>query len=106
MPYKKDYEIYGISNYWATRDETRLHGAADCKGFALAAYQDLAEAGVPDIRLWVRVITIRKTNEIHAVLQADNWILDRRAERLLTQDEFLHYYSPIYSINRIGWKRP
>lgn len=106
MPYKKDYEIYGVANYWATRQETRQHGAADCKGFALAEYQDLVEAGVPDMRLWFRVVIVRKTNEIHAVLQADDWILDRRAERLLSQEEFLRYYIPVYSINRIGWKQP
>ncbi len=106
MPYMKDYEIYGIANYWATRQETRQHGAADCKGFALAEYQDLVEAGVPDTRLWFRVVIVRKTNELHAVLQADDWILDRRAERLLTLNEFLRYYIPIYSINRIGWKQP
>jgi predicted transglutaminase-like cysteine proteinase len=105
VPYQTDIALYGERNHWATRRETRQHGAADCKGIAVAELYDLLDLGVPDQRVEIIVATVRATDELHAVTRADGWILDILAARVLTLEEFQTYYSPIFAINRLGWHR-
>ena len=105
VPYRHDTETYGERNHWATREETRQHGAADCKGIAEAELFDLLEAGIPDRDMAIVVVYVRKTGEVHAVTRVRGWVLDIQASRVLTVEEFGRYYESIFAINRIGWKR-
>jgi hypothetical protein len=104
VPYKTDIENFGERNHWATRQETREHGAADCKGIAEAELFDLLEAGIRDRDVAIVVVYVRKTGEVHAVTRVRNWVLDIQASRVLTVEEFGRYYDPIFAINRLGWR--
>lgn len=80
-----DSEIqYGAGNYWPTREETRSSHKADCKGFAVAAYYDMLDAGVPEDQLYIWVVRIKKTGELHAVLVAGDYIVDRMVDQVFT----------------------
>jgi predicted transglutaminase-like cysteine proteinase len=105
IPYRTDVDVYGERNHWATRQETRRHGAADCKGVAVAEMYDLLELGVPDEDLSIIVAQVRQTGELHAVTRARDWVLDIRATRVITTEEFTQFYDPIFTINLIGWHR-
>jgi predicted transglutaminase-like cysteine proteinase len=104
VPYKHSLDVYGDANHWSTRTETRKHGAADCKGIAEAEMFDLLEMGVPDQDVKIVVAYINQTGAVHAVTQVKDWVLDIRAKRVMTADEFRQHYLPVYSINRLGWK--
>jgi hypothetical protein len=104
VPYRTSAALYGDKRHWATREETRKRKAADCKGVAEAELFDLLEMGVPDTDVEIVVADVKATGETHAVTRAQNWVLDIRAARVLTLDEFREHYTPIYAINRIGWR--
>lgn len=102
-----DSEIqYGSSNYWPTRGQTLRSHKADCKGFAVAAYYDMLEAGVPDEDLHIRVVYLRRTGELHAILQAGDYIIDRMNTEVITEREGRGIYLDIYRFNRTGWQHP
>lgn len=105
IPYVDDQDIYGVGDYWATREEMKRERAGDCEDFAIAEYFDLLEAGVPEDQMLISVVWAKQTQEIHAFLRVGDKVLDRRAERVLTADEALNYYTPIFSISRLGWKK-
>ena len=102
IPYVSDQQNYGEVDYWATRAELLANGG-DCEDFATAEFFDLVEAGVPESELWVTIVLDRKTQEVHAVLVAGEWVLDRRASRVLSSSEADAFYLPVYGINRTGW---
>jgi hypothetical protein len=104
IPYVTDEVNYGVQDYWTTRAELRSKGSGDCEDFATAEFFDLVEAGVPEDDLWVTIVVTRKTGEVHAVLVAGQWVLDKRASRVLSLAEFESFYEPVYGINRTGWR--
>lgn len=104
IPYKEDMQQFGVTDYWQTRAELLKHKAGDCEDFAIAAYYDLLEAGIPENQLHIYIVYDRKTRELHAYLQAGDLVLDRRQGwTILTVEEAGAKYAPIYSINRQGW---
>lgn len=94
---------YGAGNYWPTRGETLHSRKADCKGFAVAAYYDLLEAGVPEEMLYIWVVVLKKTGEVHAVAIAGEYVIDRMVTRVITLEEARGVYTSIYRFNRRGW---
>lgn len=104
VSYVEDMDNYGVVDYWATRAEMDAKGSGDCEDFASAEYFDLYEVGVSEADMFIVVVLVKKTQEIHAYLQVGNAVLDRRAPRVLTVDEAAQYYTPIFHISRLGWK--
>lgn len=91
------------SDYWQTRLETRRNGG-DCEDFAIAIYYDLLESGVPEDKLLIVIVQVRKTKEIHAYLKYDDMVIDRRAGySIITIKQADKLYLPLYGINRFGW---
>ncbi|MCE9567451.1 MAG: transglutaminase-like cysteine peptidase [Planctomycetes bacterium] len=103
IPYVEDFKNYGVVDHWATRAEMRAKGSGDCEDFAIAEYFDLAEAGIPEHDLWIMVVIVKATQELHAVLKVGPWVLDRRAPEVLDARRFADLYTPVFRINRTGW---
>jgi predicted transglutaminase-like cysteine proteinase len=101
--YMDSEKQYGAGNYWPTRRQTLQSHSADCKGFAVAAFDDLLEAGVPEDTVFIWVVVLRKTGEIHAVVIAGGFIIDRLVDRVITLQEARTIYTNIYRFNRKGW---
>lgn len=98
-------ENYGTEDHWATREETLKKDSYDCKGFDIAAYYDLLEAGVDESRMLIHVVYIKSTGEIHSVLVVDDWFLDNRAGQVMPATVLTDYYIPIFELNRQGWRQ-
>lgn len=103
VPYVEDWQNWGKEDYWATRAEMKAKGSGDCEDFAIAEYFDLLEKGVSDNDMEILVVLTRKDQSLHAVLRVQDWVLDRRAERVMTGAEFDRFYQPFFGINRLGW---
>lgn len=103
--YMEDAQNYGKDDYWATRAEMVFKEAGDCEDFAIAEYFDLLELGVAEPTMGIVVVIVRQTQEIHAVLQVEGWILDSRSEKVMPLSEAASYYLGIYRINRMGYER-
>ena len=106
-----DLENYGEEEYWATPEEF-LQNGGDCEDFALAKYLALRRFGWPEEDLWLLLVEKRQEDGHHAVLAARKggkiFILDnlsRPAHLLLTEEQFMRTFSPLYAINSLGiWR--
>ena len=104
VQYIEDIDLYGLNDYWSTREEMVRNGGGDCEDFAIAAYFDLVEYGVDENLLSIVIVQDKKTKELHAYVRAGDLILDRRTGfEIMTAQQAGKRYEPIYSINRIGW---
>ncbi len=68
-PYKKDQEVYGVEDYWATPAEFAAR-SGDCEDFAIAKYYALRFLGVPACRMRLAAVWNHARDEGHAVLLA------------------------------------
>ncbi|MEJ6781688.1 transglutaminase-like cysteine peptidase [Aminobacter sp. Piv2-1] len=100
--YRKDKEIYGGLDYWATPAETLARGIGDCEDFAILKMAALIKAGVPAQSMSLVVLQDRELKVFHAVLsiatQSGNFILDNLYNDVRRDDE-LKSYVPLYSFS-------
>ena len=100
--YRKDKEIYGGLDYWATPAETLARGIGDCEDFAILKMAALIKAGVPAQSMSLVVLQDRELKVFHAVLsvatQSGNFILDNLYNDV-RRDDTLKSYVPLYSFS-------
>lgn len=100
-PYKRDQELYGRAEYWATPTEFMAR-SGDCEDFSIAKYFALRALGFAkdDMRIVILMDEIRGIG--HAVLAvyegADILILDSLSNLIVAHDRYRHY-RPQYSMN-------
>ncbi|MDX9815163.1 MAG: transglutaminase-like cysteine peptidase, partial [Sulfurimonadaceae bacterium] len=68
VPYYTDAEIWGVSDYWATRWELIGKDKADCEDYVIAKYFTLKELGVSPNKLRMTYVKSIKFNASHMVL--------------------------------------
>jgi predicted transglutaminase-like cysteine proteinase len=89
-------------------DVLRL-GDGDCKGYALAKYFALRQAGVEPDRLRLVIVHNKRRAEDHMVVAAydtGRWlILDNRTMALVTDADASAVYSPIFVLDETGTRR-
>lgn len=100
--YRKDKEIYGGLDYWATPAETLARGIGDCEDFAILKMAALIKAGIPAQSMSLVVLQDRELKVFHAVLsvatQSGNFILDNLYNDV-RRDDALKSYVPLYSFS-------
>ncbi|NLM99654.1 MAG: transglutaminase [Campylobacteraceae bacterium] len=68
VPYGKDVDIWGISDYWATRYEFIGKDKGDCEDYVIAKYFTLLELGVDSSKLFMSYVRSSKFDAAHMVL--------------------------------------
>lgn len=68
VPYGKDIDIWGISDYWATRYEFIGKDKGDCEDYVIAKYFTLLELGVDSSKLFMSYVRSSKFDAAHMVL--------------------------------------
>lgn len=68
VPYYTDSEIWGVSDYWATRWELIGKDKADCEDYVIAKYFTLKELGISPNKLRMTYVKSIKFNASHMVL--------------------------------------
>ncbi len=66
--YVSDVNLWGKSDYWATRMEFLGKGAGDCEDYAISKYFTLKQLGIPDKKLFFTYVKALKYNQAHMVL--------------------------------------
>ena len=105
IKYAPDEEIYGVSDHWATLEESVNSGWGDCEDIAIVKMWLLKSAGVDlsTMRLVVLKDTLR--NVQHAVLSvADGghlYVLDNMSWKV-GRAEWMRGYRPIYALSSSG----
>jgi predicted transglutaminase-like cysteine proteinase len=105
VPYIKDSNNWGQSDYWATPIEFMQRGG-DCEDYAIAKYTALRALGVPEERLRLAIVHDTLKNIPHAVLvvytDSGSYVLDNQEDQMISAME-AGRYRPIFSINREAW---
>lgn len=114
ISYKTDIQHWKQNDYWASPFEFLGTGAGDCEDYAIAKYFALRTLGVPDDKLKITYVTLKRKNtkfeEAHMVLNYYHKagkppiVLDNinKKLKLATSRKDL---TPIYSFNAEGlWK--
>ncbi|MDY0238713.1 MAG: transglutaminase-like cysteine peptidase [Campylobacterales bacterium] len=68
VPYGKGIDIWGISDYWATRYEFIGKDKGDCEDYVIAKYFTLLELGVDSSKLFMSYVRSSKFDAAHMVL--------------------------------------
>lgn len=66
--FAEDIDLWGVSDYWASPEETLERGAGDCEDFALAKYFTLRQLGVAPEHLRLLYTTLAGNGQAHMVL--------------------------------------
>lgn len=67
-PYASDFEVWGISDYWATRVEFIGKDKGDCEDYVIAKYFTLKELGIAPSKLYMTYAKSVRYNAAHMVL--------------------------------------
>jgi len=102
LTYASDDEVYGVTDYWATPEESVGRGRGDCEDIAIAKMSLLHAAGVElsSMRLVVLKDTLRNLD--HAVLSVvedgHQYVLDNATWKVGRAD-WMRGYRPIYALS-------
>jgi predicted transglutaminase-like cysteine proteinase len=100
-PYKLDFDLYGVSEFWATPLEF-MSRSGDCEDYAIAKFFALRELGFRNEEMRVVALYDRIRGIGHAILAvywgADILVLDNLSNYVLSHEEYSHY-DPQYSVN-------
>lgn len=84
--YSSDLKTWGVSEYWATREELLQRKAGDCEDFAIAKYYTLIDAGIQEEKL--KLLYCRQIpNSAHMVLlycDSEILVLDNSVDNILS----------------------
>lgn len=67
-PYGSDIDVWGISDYWATRIEFIGKDKGDCEDYVIAKYFTLKELGVAPSKMYMTYAKSVRYNAAHMVL--------------------------------------
>lgn len=102
VSYRRDADLYGMTDHWAAPGETLARGMGDCEDYAILKMAVLAKAGVPARSMSVVIVRDERRQVYHAVaaVQAGGgaYILDN-LEAELRRDSELPDYMPLYSVS-------
>jgi len=114
ITYKRDRLHWKKEDYWASPFEFMGTGAGDCEDYAIAKYFALRSLGIPDSKLKITYVTLKRTSnkydEAHMVLNYYHQenkppiVLDNvnKTLKLATSRKDL---TPVYSFNAAGlWR--
>jgi predicted transglutaminase-like cysteine proteinase len=68
IPYLSDMRNWGVSDYWALRDEMFGKNAGDCEDYAIAKYFTLKQLGVSIDKMYITYAKSLTYNSAHMVL--------------------------------------
>jgi predicted transglutaminase-like cysteine proteinase len=105
IAYRSDMTNYGVSDYWASPEETAQRGAGDCEDIAIAKLWMLIKLGIPDANMQVVIVKDLRRGVGHAVLNVkigeSNLILDNMTDMVLP-DTVIDRYQPLYAVSATG----
>lgn len=111
LEYQSDIAHWGKADHWATPLEFVVSGAGDCEDFSAAKYFALLDLGVPDEKLLLEYVKLKKGgsayNQAHMVLlyyetpESVPFVLDNVNKEILPADRRSDL-EPIYGFNGSG----
>ncbi len=107
LAFVDDMDLWGQEDYWATPLEFLSKGAGDCEDFSIAKYFSLIELGIPEKKMRISYVKVKRLNLRHMVLnyfsspKAGPVVLDNMIPQIKTaanREDLLF----IYSFNDFG----
>lgn len=102
VSYRRDIDIHGRLDYWASPAETVARAQGDCEDVAILKMAALRASGIPTSSMSIVVLRDTMRQVFHAVLSVrtshGNFILDN-AKNLVVLDTDLPRYQALYSMS-------
>lgn len=87
--YRKDSDVWGLRDYWATPDEYLMKGAGDCEDTAICMYYELARLGFKQVYFVVGLDGYGG----HAVVQVKTdkglYVMDNNSRSPIPADKYI-----------------
>lgn len=107
MKFTSDAKAFNRSDYWATPKEFIQNGKGDCEDFAICKYYALRSAGFKYSDLKI-IFGTNRLNRYHVILSVNflgkKYILDNMYKEIIPYNQYMKYFSPIYSLNEKSMK--
>lgn len=102
--YQTDIKTWNEKDYWATRMEFLGKAKGDCEDYAIAKYFTLRQLGVPEKKLFMTYVKLKKLNQAHMVItyfhkpKKPPYVLDNYNIKILPATKRTDLV-PVYSFN-------
>lgn len=93
---------------WISALDTVKLGSGDCKGYSIAKYFALRQAGIPPDYVRLVIVHHEQRHEDHmvaAVYEDGHWLILDNLTMFLLQDPEEHYYTPLFVLDDDGVRR-
>ncbi len=101
IEYRRDLDIYGVRDRWATPSETLSRRQGDCEDIAILKMAALRSYGVDLDAMSLVIVYDQKRRFYHAVLSVEvegrNYVLDNLSSQVRLDTQLVDYV-PLYSI--------
>lgn len=68
VPYARDIQTYGVTDYWATPFEFLARDKGDCEDYVIAKYFVLKQLGIESSKMYLTYVRVENYDDAHMVL--------------------------------------
>jgi predicted transglutaminase-like cysteine proteinase len=68
VPYSRDIQTYGVTDYWATPFEFLARDKGDCEDYVIAKYFVLKQLGIESSKMYLTYVRVENYDDAHMVL--------------------------------------
>jgi predicted transglutaminase-like cysteine proteinase len=68
VPYSRDIQTYGVTDYWATPFEFLARDKGDCEDYVIAKYFVLKHLGIESSKMYLTYVRVENYDDAHMVL--------------------------------------
>ncbi len=104
VPYVRDIQTYGVTDYWATPYEFLGKDKGDCEDYVIAKYFALKQLGIKSSQMYLTYVRVKGYREAHMVLtyfptpKSEPYVLDN-LRRILLPASKRDDLTPVFNFN-------
>ena len=104
VPYSRDIQTYGVTDYWATPFEFLARDKGDCEDYVIAKYFVLKRLGIQSSKMYLTYVRVQNYDDAHMVLtyfptpRSEPYVLDNMRRILLPASQRKDL-TPVFNFN-------
>lgn len=104
VPYSRDIQTYGVTDYWATPFEFLARDKGDCEDYVIAKYFVLKRLGIQSSKMYLTYVRVQNYDDAHMVLtyfptpRSEPYVLDNMRRILLPASQ-RRDLTPVFNFN-------
>lgn len=104
VPYSRDIQTYGVTDYWATPFEFLARDKGDCEDYVIAKYFVLKQLGIESSKMYLTYVRVENYDDAHMVLtyfpspRSEPYVLDN-IRRIVLPASKRTDLTPVFNFN-------